>query len=98
MYLAVKKVIFSYFFYFTSELLSLINAYQNVCGLSDSRYNARVMPKCDFFPKKRMKEMFAYVFEFMLTFDKMQIPVLYCAQSLKSEDSYSSFSYSIMKA
>ena len=25
-----------------------------------------------FFPEKRMKETFAYVLEFMLTFDKMQ--------------------------
>ena len=30
------------------------------------------MPKCVFFLKKRMKESFAYVLEFMLTFDKMQ--------------------------
>ena len=28
--------------------------------------------ECDFFLKKRMKEMFAYVLEFMLTFDKKQ--------------------------
>ena len=28
--------------------------------------------KCDIFLKKRMKEMFAYVLEFMLTFDKKQ--------------------------
>ena len=28
--------------------------------------------KCYFFLKKKMKEMFAYVLEFMLTFDKMQ--------------------------
>ena len=27
---------------------------------------------CDFFLKKRMKYIFAYVLEFMLTFDKMQ--------------------------
>ena len=31
------------------------------CGLSDSRYSARVMSKCDFFLKKRMEEIFAYV-------------------------------------
>ena len=31
------------------------------------------MPKCDFFsPEKRLKEIFAYVLEFTLTFDKMQ--------------------------
>ena len=28
--------------------------------------------KCDFYLKKRIKEMFAYVLEFMLTFVKMQ--------------------------
>ena len=28
--------------------------------------------KCDFFLKKRMKEIFAYVLQFMLTIDKMQ--------------------------
>ena len=28
--------------------------------------------KCDFFPKKGMKEIFACVLEFMLTLDKMQ--------------------------
>ena len=28
--------------------------------------------ECDFFLKKRMKEIFVYVLEFMLTFDKMQ--------------------------
>ena len=43
------------------------------CGLSDSRYSARVMQKILFFvPEKRMKEMFAYVLEFMLAFDKMK--------------------------
>ena len=34
--------------------------------------SSRVMPKCDFFLKKRMKEIIAYVLEFMLTFNKMQ--------------------------
>ena len=29
--------------------------------------------KCDFFPGKRMKRIFAYVLEFTLTFHKMQI-------------------------
>ena len=35
--------------------------------------------KCDFFLKKRMKEIFAYALEFMLTFDKMQTtsPLMY---------------------
>ena len=28
--------------------------------------------KRDFFPEKRMREIFAYVLEFMLAFDKMQ--------------------------
>ena len=28
--------------------------------------------KCDLFLRKRMKEIFAYVLEFMLTFDTMQ--------------------------
>ena len=58
------------------ELLSLIKPavylHNIFCGLSDSRFSARVMPKCDFFLKKRLKEIFAYVLEFMLTFDKMQ--------------------------
>ena len=39
--------------------------------LNDSRYSARVMPKMCFF-RERMKEIFAYVLEFMLSFDKMQ--------------------------
>ena len=30
------------------------------------------MPKCDFFLKKRTKEIVVYVLEFMLTFDDMQ--------------------------
>ena len=58
------------------ELLSLIKPVVNLhnifCGLSDSRYSARVMPKCDFFLKMRLKKFFAYVPEFMLIFDKMQ--------------------------
>ena len=33
---------------------------------------SEVCQKCDFFLKKRIKEMFAYVLEFMLTFDKLQ--------------------------
>ena len=41
-------------------------------GLSDSRYSARVMAKCDFYLKKRMKEIFAYVLELMSTLAKMQ--------------------------
>ena len=81
-YLAINKgnrlVIF-----FTSEnihreLFSLINPLLYLlnifCGLSDRRYSARVMPKMCFcfFPEKKMKEIVAYVLEFMLTFDKMQ--------------------------
>ena len=31
-----------------------------------------VATTADFFPEKRMKGIFAYVLEFMLTFDKMQ--------------------------
>ena len=31
-----------------------------------------VCQKYDFFLKKRIKDIFAYVLEFMLTFDKMQ--------------------------
>ena len=56
------------------KILSLINPavyllYKFFVGLSDRR----CMPKCDFFFLiKRMKETFAYVLEFMLTFDKMQ--------------------------
>ena len=45
--------------------------------------------KSDFFPEKRMKEIFAYVLEFMLTFDKMQntSPLMFtkfesCGQSI----------------
>ena len=41
-------------------------------GLSDSRYSTRVMAKCDFYLKKRMKEIFAYVLELMSTLAKMQ--------------------------
>ena len=40
--------------------------------MSDSRYSARVMAKCDFYLKKRMKEIFAYVLELMSTLAKMQ--------------------------
>ena len=58
--------------FFHRELASCVSARQIFCGLSDSRYSTRVMPECDFFPEKRMKEMFAYVLEFMLSFDKMQ--------------------------
>ena len=32
----------------------------------------RLCRKCDIFPVKRTNEIFAYVLEFMLTFDKMQ--------------------------
>ena len=35
-------------------------------------YSSRVIPKCDFFPEKEDEGNFAYVLEFMLTFDKMQ--------------------------
>ena len=44
----------------------LFNTFRN------NRYSARVVPKCDLFPEKRMKEIFAYVLDFMHTFDKMQ--------------------------
>ena len=75
-YLAVKKghilVIFFASENIHCELLSLINPAVYLLGLSDSPYSARVMPKMCFFLKKRMKEIFAYVLEFMLTFDKMQ--------------------------
>ena len=30
------------------------------------------MPKCDFFPVKRMKGIYDYVLDFMLTLDKMK--------------------------
>ena len=80
-YLAINKGTILVIF-FTSEnihqeLLSLINPAgyllnKIVYGLSDSCYSAIVMPKICFFLKKRMKESFAYVLEFMLTFDKMQ--------------------------
>ena len=42
------------------------------CGFSDSCHFARVMRKMCFFLKKRMKEFFAYVLEFILTLAKMQ--------------------------
>ena len=32
--------------------------------------------KCDFFLKKKMKEIFAYALECMLTFDKMPCPLM----------------------
>ena len=41
-------------------------------GLSDNRCSARVMPKMLFFVKKWMKDISAYVLEFMLTSAKMQ--------------------------
>ena len=37
------------------------------CGLSDSRYSARVMPNMIFFLEKEKKVIFAYVLEFMST-------------------------------
>ena len=49
-----------------------VNQIQVSCGLSDRRCSARVMPKMGFFPKKRMKEIFAYALEFMLTLDTIQ--------------------------
>ena len=56
----------------------------NTFLLSVSRCSARVMTKMFFFFfKKRMKEIFAYVLEFKLTFDKMQN---ISPQSLKSEN------------
>ena len=75
-YQAVYKGYILVNFYFWKYSLRIIityisncvSAYQNFCGLSESRYSAIVMPECDFFPGKR----FAYVLEFMLTFDKMQ--------------------------
>ena len=44
-----------------------------------------------FFPKKRMKEIFAYILKFTLTFDKMQntSPTF----EIEHFESYSSFSY-----
>ena len=56
------------------KLLALINpAMYHFCGLSNSRYSAiDLCQKCDFFLKKRTKEMFAYVLEFMLTLATMQ--------------------------
>ena len=62
--------------YFTSEnvhheIFSLINQAMYLlnifCGLSDSHYSARVKRKNDFFLKKSMKKMSAFVREFMLT-------------------------------
>ena len=54
---------------------SCVSAKQNFCGLSDRRYSTRVMPKCDFFLKKRMKEFFAYV-ELCLLSIKCKIPII----------------------
>ena len=56
------------------------------------------MPKVRFFPeKKRMNENFAYVLEFMLTFDKMQntSPLMCTKLDMRTEnfESYSSFLY-----
>ena len=72
-YLAVNKGIFFNFFYFLKFLSLIIITYKSscvsalpiFCGLCD-------MPKMCFFLTKRMKEIFAYVLEFMLTFVKMQ--------------------------
>ena len=44
----------------------------NFCGLSDSCYSARVIPKMWFVSWEEEERNFAYVLEFMLTFDKMQ--------------------------
>ena len=49
-----------------------MDATQDLCGLNDSRYIGRVMTKMCFFPEKEDVRNFAYVLEFMLTFDKMQ--------------------------
>ena len=55
---------------------------RNVCGLSGIRYITIVMPEmCFVFRKKKMKEIYAYVQEFMLTFDKMQKTSPLIAQS-----------------
>ena len=43
-----------------------------LCGLSDNRYSARVMPNLDFFPGKEDKRNFVCVLEFMLAIDEMQ--------------------------
>ena len=55
--------------------MALINpvVYQlnNFCELSDSHYSSKIMPKYDFFLKKWIKEILAYVLEFMLTLAKM---------------------------
>ena len=76
-----KGLYFGQYFTFENihcELLSLISPAVYLldkifCGFSDSCHSARVMPKmCFFFLKKRMKEFFAYVLEFMLTLAKMQ--------------------------
>ena len=42
------------------------------CRLSDGPFSASVMPKCDFFLKKKMKEIYAYVLKLILTLAKRQ--------------------------
>ena len=64
-----------------NQAMYLLN---NFCGLSDSRYSTRVMSKCDFFLKRRMKEISAYVLEFMLTSVKMHDST-YCEKPSKTE-------------
>ena len=51
---------------------SCVSALQIFRVLSDSDTAPDLCQNCDFFLKKRMKEIFAYVLEFMLTFDKME--------------------------
>ena len=52
---------------FIAHLISItyksncVSSKQIFCGLSNRRYSTRVMPKCDFFLKKRMNEFFAHV-------------------------------------
>ena len=57
---------------FFANYFSCVSAEQDLYELSNNRYSARVMPRCDFFPEKRMKGIFVYVLEVMLTLDKMQ--------------------------
>ena len=78
--LLIKVLYFGHFFASENiyyELLSLINT---AVYLFNTIFVGWVLgttvpvlcQKCDFFLEKSMKEMFAYVLEFMLTFDKMQ--------------------------
>ena len=73
--------------------IMLCVCFTHFCGLSESRYSAIVMPKCDFLLRKKTKYFFAYYLEFMLA--RYQYFNVKNVRNLRLEhfESYSSFSY-----